>query len=170
MKRFFALAVVLIVAFAAAAWGQQGTGPGPEGRGMKGRGPMYDPAKTETVTGQVTEVREFSSRNGMREGIGLTLQSGDKQIHVHLGPKFYLDQQPVKIAKGDTVEITGVWSPRRQDVFVAGQVKKGNEVLKLHDETGRPMWAGQGRGQAGPGPAGASADQPKAQKKAPVGC
>ena len=27
---------------------------------------------------------------------------------MHLGPKFYLDQQAVKIAAGDTVEITGV--------------------------------------------------------------
>jgi hypothetical protein len=129
---------------------------------------MYDPSKAETVTGQVTEVKEFSSRNGMRQGVGLTVKAGDKTMLVHLGPKFYLDQQTVKIAEGDTVEITGVKSFRRgEDVFMAGEVKKGGEVLKLRDEQGVPLWAGTGPGR---GPAGGSTDTKKPPRKAPVGC
>jgi uncharacterized Zn-binding protein involved in type VI secretion len=132
---------------------------------------MYDPAKAEAVTGQVVEVKEFSSMNGMRQGVGLTLKTGDKNVLVHLGPKFYIDKQAVKIAAGDTVEITGVKAARRgQDVFMAGEVKKNGEVLKLRDENGRPLWAGTGPAGMGAGPAGATPDQPKPPRKAPVGC
>ena len=170
MNRFFAVAVVLIMMFASVAWGQQGPGPG--GRGMmRGGGPMYDPSKAETVTGQVTEVKEFSGMRGMGQGVGLTVKTGDKNIIVHLGPKFYLDEQTIKIAAGDTVEITGVRSMRRgQDMFMAGQVKKNGEVLKLRDEAGIPLWAGKGPRAVGPGPTGAAGDQAKPRPKAPIGC
>jgi hypothetical protein len=136
---------------------------------------MYDPAKVETVSGQVTEVKEFGSMNGMRQGVGLTVRTGEKDVVVHLGPKFFLDEQAVKIAKGDTIEITGVKAFRRgQDVFMAGEVKKGGEVLKLRDEAGVPLWAGKGPGPgrrgAGPGPAGTTPDEAKPKPKAPVGC
>jgi hypothetical protein len=171
MKSFIAIAAVVFV-LSGAAWAQQGPGPG--GRGIRGKGPMYDPAKAETLTGQVAEVKELTSRNGMRQGVGLMLKSGDKTVLVHLGPKFYIDQQAVKIAAGDTVEVTGVKAERMgQDVFMAGQVKKNGAVLKLRDETGRPLWAGTGPAGAGPAgkaPAGGKADQPKAAPKAPVGC
>lgn len=170
MKRFIAVAAVVFV-LSGAAWAQQGTGPGGPGRG---KGPMYDPAKAETLTGQVAEVKEFTSRNGMRQGVGLMLKSGDKTVLVHLGPKFYIDQQAVKIAAGDTVEVTGVRTERMgHEVFMAGQVKKNGAVLKLRDEAGRPLWAGTGPAGAGPAgaaPAGGKADQPKPAPKPPVGC
>ena len=34
---------------------------------------------------------------------------------------------------------------------MAGQVKKNGEVLKLHDESGRPLWAGYRTGRRGSG-------------------
>ena len=170
MKRFFAVAVAIVL-MGTAAWAQQGPG----GKGMRGKGPMYDPAKAETVTGQVVEVKEFTSMNGMRQGVGLTLKSGDKTVLVHLGPKFYIDQQTVKIAAGDAVEITGVKADRRgQDVFMAGQIKKNGEVLKLRDEKGMPLWAGtgpmMGTGPTGTGPAAGKTETQKPARKAPVGC
>ncbi len=154
MKKVAVVMVLMLVS--AAAWAQQGAaGPG---RGMRWQ-QMYDPAKAETITGQVVEVKEFESRNGITRGTGFTLKTGDKTVIVHLGPEPYVQKQAVKIAAGDTVEVTGVRSSRRgQEFFLAGQVKKGDEVLKLRDETGRPLWAGQGMRSGKPA------------QKAPVGC
>ncbi len=106
---------------------------------------MYDPSKAETVSGEVVAVKEFTSRNGMRQGVGLDLKTAGGSLLVHLGPKDFLSSQPLKFAAGDQVEVTGVKSVRRWgEVFMAGEVKKGGEVLKLRDEKGLPVWAGTG--------------------------
>ncbi len=138
------VAVLSVVILAAAALAQQAGQ-----RGIRGGGPrMYDPSKAETVSGDVVAVKEFTSKNGMRKGVGLELNAAGRTIVVHLGPKFYLDQQAVKIAAGDKVEITGVKTVRRgEEVFMAGEVKKGGESLKLRDDTGMPLWAGSGQGR-----------------------
>ncbi len=153
MKRF--LVAMAMMSLAVAAWAQQEPG---QARGIRGQ-QMYDPSRTETITGQVVEVKEFTSRNGITKGAVLILKTGDKTVTVHLGPQSYLQEQPVKISAGDTVEVSGVKNVHRgQEVYLAGQVKKGAEVLKLRDETGRPLWAGNGMRSGKP------------VQKAPVGC
>ena len=108
---------------------------------------MYDPSKAETVSGEVIAVKEFSSRNGARYGVGLELNTGDRTLSVHLGPRDFISQQTVKITAKDRVEVTGIKTFHRgKEVFIAGEVKKGGEVLKLRDEKGIPLWAGAGPG------------------------
>ncbi len=159
-KRVLAGTLVMVL-FAAGVWAQQGPDSG--GRGMPGGGRLYDPSKAETISGEVVQVNEFEARGGMHKIVGLSFKAGGKTMSVHLGPQFYLDKQTVKIAAGDHVEITGVRTMLGdREIFVAGQVKKGGQVLKLHDETGRPLWAGQG---PGPGPGGG-----QQQRKPPIGC
>jgi hypothetical protein len=167
MKKMMLAGTLIMALVAAAAWAEQGP-QDTRGGGAPGRGHhWYDPTKAETIKGQVVQVTEFESRNGMHKAVGLTVNAGGKTVTVHLGPQFYLEKQQFKIADGDQVEITGVRTMRGdQEIFVAGQVKKGGQVLKLHDENGRPLWAGQG-----PGPASAPApDAGQKQRKAPVGC
>jgi hypothetical protein len=136
------LAFVLVVS-APAQQGGSGSGGGMTGRSQW----MYDPSKAETVSGEVVAVKDFTSRNGVRKGIGLELNTGNQNILVHLGPQFYVDQQAVKIAAGDKVEITAVKSLRRgHEVLIAGEVRKDGQVLKLRDEKGEPLWAGSGPG------------------------
>src|SRR5512143_419530 len=127
MKKMM-LAGTLIMALAAVAWAQQAP-PDAYGMGGPGRGyHWYDPAKAETIKGQVTQVTEFGSRNGMHKAVGLIVNAGGKTVNVHLGPQFYVEKQQVKIASGDQVEITGIRTMRGdQEIFVAGQVKKGDQ-------------------------------------------
>jgi hypothetical protein len=137
------LAAAFLASAAVAAAQQWQGGPG-GGGGMQGRGQrMYDPSKAETVSGEVAAVKEFTSGNGMRKGVGLELKTGGQTILVHLGPRVYIDQQAVRIAAGDKVEVKGVKAVRMgQDVFIAAEVKRGEDVLKLRDENGVPAWAG----------------------------
>ncbi len=111
------------------------------GRGMGGR--MYDPAKAETLSGQVVSVEEFAAPRGRGNAVVLKVTSGSSTMAVHLGPKWFLDKQAMKFAAGDSVDIKGVKTARRgQDIFIAAEVKKGSDVLKLRDEQGIPAWAG----------------------------
>ena len=114
---------------------------------------MYDPAKVETLKGEVAAVEKFGEGRRMGPGIGLRIKTSSGEQFVHLGPQWYIEQQgEMPIKAGDTVEVTGVKAARGgKDVFIAGLVKKGDAVLKLRDESGVPAWAGWRRG----GPTGA---------------
>jgi hypothetical protein len=125
---------------------ENGGGPG-KGPGM-GTGRMYDPAKAETVKGDVTAVEAFGAGRRMGQGIGMKLKTASGELFVHLGPQWYIERQgEVPIKAGDTVEVKGVKASRGgQDFFVASEVKKGGDVLQLRDESGIPLWAGWRRG------------------------
>jgi hypothetical protein len=146
--------VGLVLALAAFA-GMATAGPGKQNCGERcdncdkqggagGHGRMYDAAKAETVTGDVVSVGQVSRKG---QGIGLTLKTGNGTMTVHLGPNWYFERAGgLKIKAGDTVEVKGVRSLRRGDeVFIAAEVKKGGDVLKLRDEQGVPIWAGERR-------------------------
>lgn len=139
----------MFLAGAAVAFAQPSAGPGGccrEGGRGPGAGRMYDASREITVIGEVTAVEHIASRGRMQQGqgAGLTLKTGDETVFVHLGPQWYLDRQSgVKIAAGDKVEIRGAKAFRRgEEVFIAAEVKKGQDILKLRDDNGYPAWAG----------------------------
>jgi hypothetical protein len=115
---------------------------GHDGRGA-GPGSRYDATKTETVKGQVVAVEKVGGRGNAGSGIGLKLKTTSGELVIHLGPQWYLDRQGgAAIAAGDTVEVTGVKTLRRRgEIFIAAEVRKGTDVLKLRDEHGVPLWA-----------------------------
>ena len=153
MKKLLGAGLVLALVVGA---GLAVAGPGPGGKdcgercgecGQKGRGAgpgsRYDAAKAETVKGEVVAVDKIGGGGQMGSGIGLKLKTASGELIVHLGPQWYLDRQGgVAIAAGDAVEVTGVKAPRRHgEVFIAAEVRKGTDVLKLRDEQGIPLWA-----------------------------
>jgi len=110
--------------------------------GAGGYGRKYDAAAAETVSGDVVSIDKVSQRG---QGIGLTLKTVSGTVTVHLGPQWYFDREGgLKIKAGDTIEVKGVKAFRRgDDVFIASEVKMGGEVLRLRDEKGAPVWAGE---------------------------
>ena len=159
MRRYLAagLAAAFVVSagvvIAEPGWGPgagdcNGCGMGP-GRGMRnGAGRMYDPAKSEVITGQVVSLEQNESRRGTGMGVVLTVNIGSDTLPVVLGPQWFIDEQKIKIVAGDTVEIRGVKTGRGgRDVFIAAEIKKGQEKMTLRDENGRPAWAGWRQGE-----------------------
>ncbi len=120
---------------------------GPGGGRGGGYGRMYDPKTVATLSGEVTSVDRVAwGRRG--QGVHLTLNTGQETIPVHLGPSWFIDQQAVKIAAKDRIEVTGSRVDfQGKKVIIAAKVKKGGQVLKLRDAQGIPVWAGQGRGR-----------------------
>ena len=115
---------------------------GPGTRGM-GFGP-YNTATETTVTGTVQAVQQHpGQRGGM--GVHLLLKTKDSTLDVHVGPSWYLDKQEMKLAEGDTVEITGSML-KTNDGILAKEIKKGDKTLSLRNAAGRPLWAGPKRG------------------------
>lgn len=122
--------------------GPQGWGPG----GAYGR--LYDPAKAETLAGQVLEVRKVTPMRGMSYGVEIVVRTGTDKVAVHLGPAWFVENQEIRIAKGDSVEVEGSRvAIAGKPVVLAASVRKGDSVLQLRDAAGIPVWAGWRRGR-----------------------
>ena len=144
MKWKLVVAILAVGAVNATALAQ-GHGGGAQGS-RRGSGPRtFDPATVTTISGEVLAVNEVQQG---RRGTGMhaEVKSGTDVVDVHLGPSWYLDRQKTKIAKGDTVEVTGSKvTLQGKPALLAQTVKKGAEVLSLRDATGVPAWAGPRR-------------------------
>jgi len=146
-RMVIAIASIMALTLTSAALAQRGQGVIGSGGGGRMGGRMYNPQTVETVSGEVVSVDTFSGR-GRYQGVHLTLKTAQETIAVHLGPKWYLDQQKMTFAPKDTVEVTGSRvTMGGKPVIIAAEVKKDGQSLKLRDASGIPVWAGQGRRQ-----------------------
>ena len=103
---------------------------------------MYDPKAVETITGEVTNVDRITPAKGMSGGLHMSVKTDKETISVHLGPSWYLENQDVKIEAKDKVEVKGARTTfAGKPAIIAAEVKKGDEVLKLRDDNGFPVWA-----------------------------
>ena len=136
---------VLITLFTVEVSAQRGMnwrGSGGWGMGSK-YGRMYDPKTVETIRGEVERVDHITPMKGMSSGVHLVVKTGKETISVHLGPAWYIENQDVKIAPKDKIDITGSRvTLQGKPAIIAAEVKKGDEVLKLRDESGFPVWSG----------------------------
>jgi len=150
MKKF---SLVIAIAFGAillasiSSYAQRG--PGMMWRGSGGWGPgtqynrMYDPKAMETISGEVISVDRITPAKGMSGGVHMNVKTDKETISVHLGPSWYLENQDVKIEAKDKVEVKGSRiSFGGKPAIIAAEVKKGEEVLKLRDDAGFPVWSG----------------------------
>jgi len=150
MKKF---SLVIAIAFGAillasiSSYAQRG--PGMMWRGSGGWGPgtqynrMYDPKAMETISGEVIGVDRITPAKGMSGGVHMNVKTDKETISVHLGPSWYLENQDVKIEAKDKVEVKGSRiSFGGKPALIAAEEKKGDEVLKLRDDAGFPVWSG----------------------------
>jgi hypothetical protein len=85
----------------------------------------------------------------MAYGVHVTLKSSGDTTQVHLGPAWFIEYQDMKIARNDSLEVTGsrvTWGGRA--VIIAAEVRRGEDVLMLRDALGGPVWSGWRRRSA----------------------
>jgi len=139
--------VIGLVLVAGDSYAQKGPGTMWRGSGGWGQGSpynkMYDPKAVETISGEVTNVDRITPAKGMSGGLHMSVKTDKETISVHLGPSWYLENQDVKIETKDKVEVKGARTTfAGKPAIIAAEVKKGDEVLKLRDDNGFPVWSG----------------------------
>lgn len=124
-------------------------GPGGNWRGSGGWGMggayqrMYNPAAVETIVGEVVSIDKMTPTKGMSYGIHAQVKTYRETIPVHLGPGWYLERQDTRINKGDAIEVKGSRiTYQGKPAIIASEIKKGDSLLKLRDDSGYPVWAG----------------------------
>jgi len=146
MKKLGILIVVsilsLIVSDSFAQRGMKWRGSGGWGMGSQ-YNRMYDPKTVGTISGEVISVDMITPMKGMSQGVHLTLKTDKEIISVHLGPWWYIENRDIRIEPKDKIEVAGSRiTYQGKPAIIAANVKKGDEVLKLRDENGLPVWAG----------------------------
>jgi hypothetical protein len=117
-------------------------------RGSGGWGPgtpyskTYDPKTVDTISGEVVKIDTITPRKGMTAGVRMSVKTDKEEVSVHLGPGYFIENQDVKIAPKDKVEVKGSKITfDGKPAIIAMELKKGDEVLKLRDDAGFPVWS-----------------------------
>jgi len=121
--------------------GRWGHGRGRQGhRGLGNR--MYNPDSVETITGEVVSVDRFTSNRGRSQGMRMQMRTGNETVSVHLGPAWYWQNQGMTIEPNDRIQVQGSRvNMAGTPAIIAAQVQKGNQVLRLRNENGVPVWS-----------------------------
>ena len=102
----------------------------------------FNPSELKTIEGTVVHASWLGASAAGSGMAALRLKTADgKIVRVNLGPRDYISEQGVSLAAGDHVAVTGAdvrigWRNR----FVATEVAKDGQVLKLRDPNGHPLW------------------------------
>jgi hypothetical protein len=117
----------------------QGRGQG-NGAGVQGK--QRDSANLDWMTfeGVVTAFE-------MGDGAEMTVQTADGQdVAVGGGPSFYWTENGYSLDTGARVTVTGYYEDGE---FKAAEIQNldTKDTIFLRDDSGRPLWAGRGRGQ-----------------------
>ncbi|HYG67514.1 MAG TPA: hypothetical protein VD838_07640 [Anaeromyxobacteraceae bacterium] len=143
--RWSLLLGALVLPLGVIAQGSPGPGTGPGAGRMRAGAGAFDPQSVTTIKGEVLDVQRIARGRRGLEGVHLIVKSGDEKVNAHLGPDFYVDQQALKPAQGDQVEVKGArTSLDGEAVLLAQEVRRGEEVLALRDSSGLPLWRGEG--------------------------
>ncbi len=103
---------------------------------------LWGSSKMETVTGTVSRVDRIPDGTG-GNAVHLLLETSEGPLVVHLGPGWYLDRQDEGFGDGDELEITGVIADfTGGPALIAGEVRKGDAVMRLRGGDGYPAWEG----------------------------
>jgi len=116
--------------------------------GMHHGGRMYNPATETTITGTVDEIKNIPSQGRGGGGLHLVLSAPSGAIDVRVGPASFVSSKGFTFAKGDALTVVGSKvTMTGQEVLIAREIKKGEQVLTLRDAKGYPLWSGRGRSQ-----------------------
>jgi len=116
----------------------QGTAE-PPGQGL------YNPQTVETVSGMVISISHGTAGEGLPAPVYLTLKTDQGKLTVLAGPRRFLERQPLKIADLDRIQVTGSRVVvEGKPALIAAEIRKGEQVIKLRDDQGIPLW-GRGR-------------------------
>jgi len=138
----FSLAV-LSLSLAGPAWSQgrgQGFRPCPYASYVC---PVKATCKAFDESGRVVQVFSESLEDTMQPGMAILMDTKKRgQVHVHLGPVWYLERQAFELHPGDQVQVKGMCEQAKdgKTEVVAYELIKGDHVLSLRDSQGRPHW------------------------------
>ena len=109
----------------------------------KANNSMYDSSNIIAVNGEIMEVILVKSKRPEKAGMHLILKSDKKDtLEILLGPKHYVDEQKFTLKENDKIKVIGSKVIMNQkEVIIAREIEKEDQLLRLRDENGIPLWS-----------------------------
>lgn len=103
---------------------------------------IYNPKTVQTVEGSILKINHVK-RPGQRDfGIHLILKTSKEELAVHLGPKWFLEEQGASFSVGDEIKVTGSRIQiDHKPAIIASSISKDGKKIELRDSFGIPMWS-----------------------------
>ena len=103
---------------------------------------FYNIDTVETVRGTIVSTGTFGAFSGMSPGMHVVLDTGTESLPVHLGPRWFLDEQRLELSAGEEIGITGSRvNFDGQPTLIASEVLQGVDAIELRDRDGIPVWS-----------------------------
>ncbi len=104
---------------------------------------LFDPKTVTTVEGSVTQVERVEHKMMGMFAIEATVKTADVTYTVHLGPAWFIENQELQLAAGDSVTLTGSKiTLQGRPTIIATEIVRGDDTLKLREKDGTPVWVG----------------------------
>lgn len=93
----------------------------------------------EAIVTEKGTVQKIEKMRGIKDGLQMQLLSeGGGKWTVYMGPKWFIENQKIKFAKGDKVEVRG---KKYQAAIIASEISKGEWTMKIrNEEDGFAVW------------------------------
>jgi hypothetical protein len=102
---------------------------------------LYKPSTVKTTRGEIVSLGKTISGNGKRYCETLRLKTKEGTFWVVLKPVKFRPKTNLTLQTRDQVEVTGSYvALPGKTAIIAATVKKGNDIMVLRDQTGRPAW------------------------------
>jgi hypothetical protein len=138
-----AVAAVAFAGVAAANCGSCGADKAHAGCSAKGDCPGWDTKAMTSFEAKVVSIDKAECEGCKTMHVDLVVVMKDEKVTVRLGPAWYLDKQDDVLKKDDVVTVyASKVKHGDDDLFVAGKIVKGDDVLMLRDKEGQPVWQG----------------------------
>jgi sporulation protein YlmC with PRC-barrel domain len=113
-------------------------------------GRLYDPAKEQTISGQVVSIETSAPMSGMAPGMQMLVQTDDgERMRVQIGPMWYIARQDLDVKENARVQVTGARAEiDGQPVLMAREAQFDGQIITLRDVQGIPMWSSLRRAAA----------------------
>lgn len=110
----------------------------------------YDTKKIETITGEIVTIFEVKPSDSPNTGYHMIVKTEVEEIHIHLGPIWFINNQIIQLLPGDIVRVVaaGIKKPElsngvsRRAVRASEVWKNDRLALQLRDKEGKPLWSG----------------------------
>ena len=107
---------------------------------------MYNGKSMVSIEGNVEKIEHatpiWGPIKGQSYAIHLLVRTDRGLKAVHVGPGWYFDRHKISYAQNDHIKVTGSAVVfEGDDLIIAKEITRDNEVLKIRDDTGCPMWA-----------------------------
>jgi DNA/RNA endonuclease YhcR with UshA esterase domain len=107
-----------------------------------GSAPKYDKSTEVTITGVVTDVKDYDCPISGTLGAHLTVKPEQgPEIEIHLAATRYVKSYEMVFARGDKVEVVGSKVKfNGSDAIIARELTRGQDTFTFRDKDGKPVW------------------------------